>query len=111
MKYLLTVFILAGGSGLATAAHYARITNQFAHKDCTYYNVSVWDDRGTADDPSDDIVLGKGTINVCDHRLSTEASAVISGTYEIESGCTIYKVKILKVSGEKLGVGAVGDCE
>ncbi|MDZ7848674.1 MAG: hypothetical protein U5L96_19130 [Owenweeksia sp.] len=62
-------------STICIAKPYAKIEDSHDSEGCTYYDVVIYDDNGTADTETDDYRLSGGTINDCDRVVHGEDSS------------------------------------
>jgi hypothetical protein len=100
------------------AAPIAKIENRHTFEGCDYYDIVIYDDNGTPDDPSDDTRLGGGTIKDCD-RVHTGSptngiNTNIRDTYvDPNLGCLVYIVELENSgTGESInGVIGSDDCQ
>lgn len=96
------------------AEPYSRITDRYTAQGCVHYEVTVWDDMNTPDDPSDDIELGSNVIRDCDRgevdgSVDDDKSKVTKVYYQDQ--CAYYRVKITNYQGVKLTSGSVIVCD
>lgn len=89
----------------------AKIVKTHYHLDCVYFDVQVWSDNGTPGDPSDDFVVGEGTIKKCDPYVNgiITPSTVITTYQDTQTGCIIFEVTVLDDEGDPFAEGAMAE--